>query len=57
MTGEMPTVGHDWFDMFTTNWQSPHLGLPNELNVDFELYGSVADAMAGNNRWMSDTWA
>jgi len=37
----------DWHDLFTNNWVSTN----NVLNVDFELYSSVQDALAGTNKW------
>eukprot|EP00946_MAST-07B_sp_MAST-7B-sp1_P004810 g4810.t1 len=45
-TSPMPS-GKDWNDLFKKNWFSEN----NQLNVDFELYSSVADATKGVNKW------
>eukprot|EP00912_Choanoflagellata_sp_UC4_P000735 UC4_evm2s461 len=39
-------------DLFLQNWFSSPVGGPNVLNVDFELYGSVENAVEGRGRWL-----
>lgn len=41
---------HDFLDLFLNNWFNG-VDIANTFNVDFELYSSYADAMAGTNRW------
>lgn len=49
-TGSMP-AGHDWHDLFMSNWFSTHNGMSNSLNSDFKLYDSVADAESNVGAW------
>ena len=41
----------DWYSLFRVDWESVQSGTSNALNVDFELYSSMADLASGANKW------